>query len=197
MVTVIPSDGEQVSAQRSHSYVFSSLTLQLWTGLFTLGTIARAAWSFDLNLFDTGICGSFSNGLDLHRPLFYDHTACPVLTLWSSRSIVTLIQFDPSSLPIFHGVRANMQNWHKYRLLFVRNITAPPYFLLFTSRTLFVKMKFFSAALLTSLFASIAMAHPEPRQFCSEADRFGVMQVVPTELVPGSVSPTLAEKGYA
>ncbi|KAK7688294.1 hypothetical protein QCA50_008665 [Cerrena zonata] len=48
-------------------------------------------------------------------------------------------------------------------------------------------MKFFGAALLTSLFAMASLAAPEPRQtFCAEAARFGVMQVVPSDLVPGS-----------
>lgn len=48
-------------------------------------------------------------------------------------------------------------------------------------------MKFFGVALLTALFATASMAAPQPRQFCSEAARFGIMQVSPTGLVPGSV----------
>ncbi|KAK7688289.1 hypothetical protein QCA50_008659 [Cerrena zonata] len=48
-------------------------------------------------------------------------------------------------------------------------------------------MKFINIAVFTSLFATASMAAPQPRQtFCAEAARFGVMQIVPTDLVPGS-----------
>ena len=48
-------------------------------------------------------------------------------------------------------------------------------------------MKFSSVALLTSVLATVSMAAPQPRQFCSEADRFGIVQITPNNLVPGDV----------